>query len=247
MKKEYKPIPKRETYKEFRKSHGVHFSDRMTAKLDGVLTLSTSVNKNPLCACRHNIPGSICENCFAVATLNQYSDLERLLTNNFEILNSVVIPVNEWPLIPFAVCRFEAFGDPATVTCVLNYINCALANPHVKFALWSKNVGILKNAFSVPGVKKPKNLQIIGSSLYINKIDERLLNYWFIDRVFTVFTADYAIENNIKINCGFRRCLECLVCYKKNNVKYVNEIIKKDQKRYYKMLSEKMKKGRTKK
>ena len=232
----------RPNYKEFRNNTGVHFSTNMTAKLDGVPALSTSVKLNPYCqARRNNCKGSICEKCFAEATLNQYSDLEKLLKNNFEILNSKIIPVNEWPIIPAAICRFEAFGDPATETCVINYINCANANKHVSFALWSKNIGILKRVFIDMGYKKPRNLQIIGSSLYPNRPDLRLLEYSFIDRIFTVYTAKYALENDVKINCGIAKCMQCQNCYHKNNIKFINEILKSEQKRYYKDLVEKLK------
>jgi len=226
------------TIPEFRDRTGVHWSLRMTAKLEFVPVLSTSVKDNKFCQCRRNIDGSICQKCFADATLNQYSDLERLLHGNYEILNSTIIPVNEWPVIPFVIARYEAFGDPETENCVINYINCSLANPHVSFALWSKNIGVLKRVFIDRGIKKPKNLQIIGSSLYPNKIDERLLTYSFVDRVFTVFTAKYAIENKVNINCGWRKCIKCQRCYHKNKIRYINEILKSEQKKYYKMLTE---------
>jgi hypothetical protein len=33
------------------------------------------------------------------------------------------------------------------------------------------------------------------------------------DKVFTVYTKQYVKENNIDINCGGKKCKDCLLCY----------------------------------
>ena len=45
-------------------------------------------------------------------------------------------------------------------------------------------------------------------------------------KVFTVYTEKHATDNNITINCGTRKCLNCLKCYKNNNIVIINELLK---------------------
>ena len=92
------------------------------------------------------------------------------------------------------------------------------------------------------GYRKPKNLIVIYSvsllnhSIDINKItsNPRLA---FIDKVFTVYTLEYLQENNINIdkfiNCGARKCIDCMKCYnKRNKTVFINEMLKSDMQRY---------------
>ena len=66
---------------------------------------------------------------------------------------------------------------------------------------------------------------IIVSSLFLNTpID--INAWWFADKVFTVYTKDYIEEHHIEINCGAKACLRCMLCYKHNDVKYINEVLK---------------------
>lgn len=51
------------------------------------------------------------------------------------------------------------------------------------------------------------------------------------DKVFTVYTLDYALENNVPINCCYRKCFECRRCYTDNNVTEIFELLKSDQRK----------------
>ena len=79
--------------------------------------------------------------------------------------------------------------------------------------------------------KKPDNLIIIISSLFLNtQWNYETLpyssKYWFIDKIFTVYSKKYINDNNIQVNCGSKKCLDCKLCYTKNSIKFINEILK---------------------
>ena len=117
--------------------------------------------------------------------------------------------------------RFEAFGDIQNEIQVINYFNICDKNKHVNFALWTKNPAIISRTIN-NGCKKPKNLQIVLSSHYLNK--ETDIEKWnFVDKIFTVYTKEYIEENNIEINCKGESCLICQKCYRKNRENYINE------------------------
>jgi hypothetical protein len=51
--------------------------------------------------------------------------------------------------------------------------------------------------------------------------------YPFIDKVFNVFTDEKEAWNyNLEINCGTRKCLKCRICYEKNDITSINELVK---------------------
>jgi hypothetical protein len=109
---------------------------------------------------------------------------------------------------------------------VINYFNICKANPYTNFALWTKNPQIVYKAI-LKGYEKPTNLNIIYSSLFMNqptKIETIKRKYPFIDKVFTVY--DEKIAQSVSINCGARKCLKCRICYEKNDITEVNEIVK---------------------
>ena len=213
-------------------------SDCMTGKMSGIQSISTSVLDNPICQARRKIKGSICEKCFACATLNRYSDLQTHLHDNFLLMNNSVIDWDDLPRFRNAnIVRFESFGDSASVNHVINTFNICRKNPNVQFTIWTKNPNFIVQALK-QGYTKPENLIIVLSSAKLNEVETMV--YKFVDIVFTVFTAEYAIEHDITINCGSRDCLGCMKCYTKHDgIVYVNEMLKSQQKKYEKLLEAK--------
>ena len=65
----------------------------------------------------------------------------------------------------------------------------------------------IAEALETMKIKKPKNVNIIYSSMFINKQVE--CDYPFVDKIFTVYDKDYIKDNKININCGGRSCLSC--------------------------------------
>lgn len=206
-----------------KKISGLHFTTKHSGKMEGMVSISTSVTTNERCAKNAKIPGSICEKCFAAKQMKVYPSMENCMVENQRILTSSILDVEKLPYINNLYFRFEAFGDLNNEIQVINYFNICYKNPGVKFALWTKNPDFIQKALDM-GYTKPENLNIILSSLFINK--ERKNTFSFVDKVFTVYDPDFIETNGIEINCGARNCFSCGLCYNKNNVTVINEKLK---------------------
>lgn len=206
-----------------RKISGLHFTTRHTGKMAGMISISTSVTTNERCAKNAAIPGSICEKCFAAKQMRVFPGMDTPMIENQRILTSSVLPLELLPELNALYFRFEAFGDLNNATQVKNYFNLCHKNPRVKFALWTKNPDYIAEAIA-DGYEKPENLNVVLSSLFINK--QRPNPFPFVDKVFTVYSPDHIKENAVEINCGARSCFSCGLCYEKNGVTVINEKLK---------------------
>ncbi len=204
----------------------IHVNDRMTGKMHDMCACSTSCSCNKYCMARRKLDGYICNKCYAEATVEKGrygKKLSELLETNFDLLNSTVLPIELLPRFPnISISRIEAFGDVASVICAINYANIAKVNPNVTFGWWTKNLNFLKQAFDAIG-GKPQNIVVVQSSPIIN---QPAVKHPIADKVFTVYTKEYAAEHNIVINCGARSCVECQSCYHLNDTIYINELLK---------------------
>ena len=206
-----------------RKISGLHFTTNHSGKMAGMVSISTSVTTNERCQKNAQIKGSICEKCFAAKQMKIFPSMENPMVENQRILTSGIIPPEKLPIINHIYFRFESFGDLNNATQVKNYFNICYKNPRVKFALWTKNPDYIAAAIR-DGYEKPENLNIVLSSLFVNK--ERKNPFPFVDKVFTVYDAAYIAENNTPINCGAKSCFSCGLCYEKNGVSVINEKLK---------------------
>lgn len=215
----------------------------LSAKMENVPHLSTSPLKNSHCQTRHNNKLGICRYCFSMQSNKLYAALRQHLIDNYDLLTTKQVEKIDLTSVPNNIARLEAFGDIENELQVKNYFDICKANKKRTFALWTKNPWIIKNAMDQYLIAKPKNLIIVYSmqQLDINPAHlQRLANtiikkFSFIDKVFTVYTAAYAVENNVHINCGNKHCNTCRLCYKKNNTVFINEILKKDFKKFEKL------------
>lgn len=190
-----------------------------SGKMSGIPSISTSVLCNPNCARNAAVKGSVCEKCYARGYAKIRKGLADKLKSNYEFYTSVILTAEDVPFINSAIFRFEAFGDIANERQFENYCTIAKYNPQCRFVLWTKNP-IVINDYVNRGGAIPTNLYIVLSSLYLNKSpikDIRAaqgVGYWgFVDAVFTVYDAETIEAENIDINCGGRKCLECRKCY----------------------------------
>ena len=206
-------------------------SDNMSGKMSGIPSISTCVLENPICQKRRQDPNSICSKWFAASTAARYSSLAKNLKSNLELLTGEILHESVLPrFIPELsnIVRFESFGDLISDIQFENYLNLTEKNPGTTFTIWSKNMWIMRKVFKYR--KKPKNLIIVYSSPAKNKavtIDQIKAVFPFVDKTFTVYSKEYAIENGIKINCGNKKCIECRCCYnKRSKVNTINELLK---------------------
>lgn len=211
------------TMKAFEKKYHACFTLNHTGKMQGMISLSTSVLLNSNCQRYAKIKGSICEKCYATRMSKAYKGLEKKLAINTEVLTSVLIPVEDLPAINSIYCRFEAFGDLNNEVQFANYANIARYNPRCTFALWTKSPHIIKKAVEAFGVEIPKNLVIIVSSLMLNE-KRNVSCFNFVDKVFTVY--DKKTADTRDINCGARNCFSCGRCYSKETETEISERVK---------------------
>jgi len=206
-----------------------------TNKLEGISSISSSVHDNCFCKARQVLKDCICKHCYAYnQQAYQTGTREHNILNGI-ILRNVLIPTKHFKLLKilFPYIRIESFGDVFNVTQARNYIRIIKAFPEKRCAIWSKNIEIWRKAFEEEG--KPKNTTYVHSSSYLNKPETpNKEKYPFVDHVFTVYEKKYAKENNVMINCGGKKCLQCILkrknCYykvnKNNDTYFINELKK---------------------
>lgn len=202
-------------------------------KLEGISSISSSVHDNILCKRWRELKGCICEKCYAYNQQSYQTGLKEHNIINGIILRNVLIPVCAFKLLKifYPYLRIESFGDVQNVIQARNYIRIIKAFPEKRCAIWTKNYSLYHIAFIAEG-GKPANTTFVISSPYINKpIAKTILeNYPEIDHIFTVYAKAYAKKHNIIINCGGRKCMECIkahkACYYRNTELYINELKK---------------------
>ena len=200
-------------------------SQGLTGKMTGMPAVTTSMLCNAHCQKLSNIIGTVCEKCYTM----KYSRpaVEKCYAENTDLLTSSIIPIKQLPFINAAMCRLETFGDIVNTTHLQNYVNLIKKNNHCMFSLFTKNYTVVFDYFKTH--KQPKNLSIVISSLIINEPFELefLPDYLTNVKIFTVYSKPFAKGNNVAINCGKNRCVDCRRCYTKNkNPIYVSEILK---------------------
>ena len=215
------------TINEAEKVSGVHYTLNHQGKMTGMMSLSTSCTCNTYCKERSENKNTVCSHCYAQRQMKIYKNLEKCLVKNTEILAGRVLDNRELPVINALYFRLEAFGDLNNITQVINYFNLCKKNPGVRFALWTKNLWLIENVINHAHINKPKNLNIIYSSPFLDESNEKIfVFYQFVDKVFTVYDKEFIKKNDIEINCGAKNCLSCAMCYKKNKIKFINEKLK---------------------
>lgn len=229
---------------DYMKTYGIteHNND---LKLAGLDSCNTSSRDNSFCERMSKIPNTICSKCYARKQLNRFKDQRKKYQVSMNRVLNEIIPDYEIPTLStrniYDVFRIESFGELHSINegglnQVINYINLIRKNNHINFGWWTKRPNIINEAVKM-GYEIPENVNIIYSNPYINGLYENgkkynvnkvIEKYSFVKGVFTVYTAEYATNHNIKINCGGRSCINCLNCYNahKENVFYINELLK---------------------
>lgn len=197
-----------------------------SGKMEDMVSLSTSPVLNRHCMERAKNPNTICSACYSMHLNSLRKTLREKLARNTELLTAAVIPVDEMPTLNVMYFRFEAFGDLQNTVQIQNYFNLCTKNPETRFALWTKNPFIIRQALA-EGAEKPSNLIIIYSSPIVNKpaaLEALRIVFPFVDKVFTVYDKKHA--ENVNINCGARHCRTCLQCYRNDTAEEIRELLK---------------------
>lgn len=215
-------------------------NNNMTGKMENMVALGTSCKLNPACKLNQLNKESVCFHCYAEIMRKTTAYKQAL---NTYVLCTYVFPYEQIPYMNYNKFRFESFADILNKNQVINYLKIARKNNYINCAIWTKRPQVLHAVImkDFDGVK-PENLSVVVSSFNLNEAVNVKDLYTLkngadmVNHVFTVYNADYAIENNIKIQCGASRCLPCGLCYSLKTDYYINEILKAEADNYYERL-----------
>lgn len=185
-------------------------------KLSGFQSLNTSVLNNEFCS-KMRLTDSICKLCYAASMEKRYTNLHNAISNNDNLLSSAPLNPRLYPVIMARAFRFHSLGELINLQHLENLASIANHNPDTFFTLWTKRKDIV-NAYFKAGLILPVNFSLIYSSPVIDKI--AVLPEHF-DKVFTAHSK----KTEVDVNCH-SKCKDCMLCYSKNDVQYINEIVK---------------------
>lgn len=202
-----------------------------TGKMEGMVSVSSATSCNAFCKKMAENGGEncICKYCYA---RRQFS-FQKTTRNKFEQatldLTSRVLSFAELPVFEadVDVVRIEAFGELNNTVQAVNYINILRKNPHINFAWWTKRPNLIARAVKQMGIEFPDNCNVIYSNPYIDELP-KIQKYSFINGYFTVWSSQQkALENGCNINCGSKKCKNCLNCYDYHDgIFFINELKK---------------------
>jgi hypothetical protein len=184
----------------------------MKAKMEGMVSINTSPLSNPFCIKMHKNSKAICSHCYSQRLEKFYGYkkgyVESWHNNGIELSTKKLESI---PVLNYDYVRFHAHGEIINRRHYLNLVEIAKHNPNTMFALFTKRIDIVKNPIKV------HNLIYIYSNPIINTVAK--LPHGF-DKVFNVQSV-----HDEKVNCP-KKCIDCLVCYKHNDIEQIYEVMK---------------------
>ena len=224
-------------------------------KLEKIDNISTNTLSNKYCIKQNKKNNIICKVCYSFKGLNFRKSMIPLLQNNSDLLSKNIIDIDFLPIIYNIYFRFNSHGELINEIHLINLINIVNKNKHCNFALWTKRNDIIKKYFDKnnkpdnliliysnsklnnPMNKPPKyfnktfnNIIKLSYKDYFKKytmfINKKDINKEFkinIKKQYDIYIKDFNKNNNV--NC-FQKCIDCLKCYKHNNIKTIIEIAK---------------------
>ena len=191
-----------------------------SGKMLGIPSLNTDTTTNKFCQGMYNSKQDnlICRDCYSMSMLNTFrKNCKPKFQNNSEYLSSKIHPREYLPPCPSSVGRFHSHGELINSIHLENILNICLNQPMTTFSLWTKRKNIVSRVLR--NRDKPKNLVLIYSNKYIDKLDIGLPKYF--DKVFNNVSKDSSI-----VNCS-KKCIEGMMGYTIDNpTTQIIEVIK---------------------
>jgi hypothetical protein len=184
-------------------------SSKMTGKLFGIGVINTDTTTNAFCIRQNAIPeekGNICSFCYSHAMLKTF---RKSCIPAFQHNSKLMAELIDWDLLPMinqAYFRFNGHGELINFNHYQNIINIAIKNPHCNFALWTKRASIVRQFKG----ELPDNLILIFSNPTIGRVIG-------VPRAFHKVFNNVDKGSDIKQNCTGKRCMDCLLCYRKDS------------------------------
>jgi hypothetical protein len=166
--------------------------------------MQEAAEKNPL---------HICGYCYDKAQETRWKNVKNRHMLNLAIMKSVDFDEEELATLRMnGICRLNSSGDVDNFTQANNYRKIAESHPHVKLALWAKNVKPVEDVFDMYG--KPDNLIFVQSSVLIGTPAK--MSRWA-DYLFTVYPDEESLQEalaNGAVECNGKKCADCgFHCY----------------------------------
>ena len=176
-----------------------------SGKMLGIPSLNTDTTSNKFCQGMYNSKQDIiCNECYSMNMLTTFrKNCKPKFLNNSKYLSTKIHPREYLPICPSNVGRFHSHGELINSIHLENIMNICLNQPMTTFTLWTKRANIVSRVLKNRG--KPKNLILIYSNKYIDRLDIKLPKHF--DKVFnnvSSWTSD--------VNCE-GKCLDCMKCY----------------------------------
>lgn len=190
---------------------------KMSGKLEGIQAINTNTTTNEFCIKESSRPDAdkICAKCYSMSMLSSYrKNCQPSFQRNSDILASDAEFV--LPRTSASFVRFHGHGELINEQHFRNFCSIAKDNKHSTFALWTKRVGIVrKNLHHVPD-----NMILVYSNPTIDNVMSSPPRGF--DRVFNNVSESYDGE----ANCTGQKCMDCLLCYKRDTTKVIVEHVK---------------------
>ena len=177
-----------------------------SGKMLGIPSLNTDTTTNDFCQGMYNSnkDNLICRECYSMSMLNTFrKNCKPKFLNNSKYLSSKIHSREYLPICPSNVGRFHSHGELINSIHLENIMNICLNQPMTTFTLWTKRKNIVTRVLK--NRKKPKNLILIYSNPYVDKLDVTLPKHF--DKVFNNVSSKTS-----NINCN-EKCLDCMKCY----------------------------------
>ena len=191
-----------------------------SGKMIGIPSLNTDTPSNKFCQGMYNSTKEniICKECYSMSMLKPFrKNCRPKFTNTSKFLSSKIHDREYLPPCPSTTGRFHSHGELINSIHLENILNICLNQPMTTFTLWTKRKNIVTRVLK--NVDKPKNLILIYSNHYVDKLDVKVPKHF--DKVFNNVSKDSS-----NVNCS-KKCLECMMCYTLGNkTTQIIEVIK---------------------
>lgn len=187
---------------------------KMSGKLEGIQAINTNTLTNEFCIreSKKKDPKRICGKCYSVGMLSSYrKNCAPAFQRNSDVLASDAEFV--LPRTSGAFVRFHGHGELINEQHFRNFCAIAEDNPHSTFALWTKRVDYVRPNLHLV----PSNMILVYSNPIIDKV--MLSPPRGFDRVFNNVSQEFDGE----ANCTGQKCMDCLLCYKRDTTKVIIE------------------------
>lgn len=191
----------------------------MSGKLKGIPAINTNTLSNNFCLSMSKNPRLICSKCYSIKMLKTFRrNCVKTFQYNSNLLSKSII--TDIPKFNIAFIRINAHGELINYTHLLNLINILHYNKQTSFTLWTKRVSLINRYFN--NHSKPNNLILVYSNPIIDNIANiSLSRYKHFNKTFNCLTN----SKTYQINCNIL-CMDCLLCYSKNKVNTITELIR---------------------